>query len=442
MIAHQKQHWISLGVRPNHRIIGQYPNSVDYVVKLLAAWECDAVYVPIHPHIAIRKQHLEIIRPFMIESSASPVSFMENAIDQNPISIHDGLALILFTSGSSGIPKAVPLTHTNIISGLESISKIYPEDRINYHDRSFAFLPWCHIYGLVCELLFMMSRGAACYIQKPQEPVMTFLSRMKWCHPTLLFCIPKFLEKVCTNRLIPYHFLKRIVFGKNIRMISSGGAILPPHIHSIIHNRMKIELLQGYGMTECSPMICLEQHSSNSIGELLSHMQIRIDDDGIAQVRGKGLFHGYLQSKNEIYRPDDKFTSDGWFSTGDVLRKDENHVYHYIKRQGIEFKLNNGKYVDPMYIESLLSEIFECVAAIPDKNHHSVIIIGRLKKDNPSKDMVLQKVRCVLLENKIENYAIPSGLILLNKPFSLEDGTLTIKMEVNRHIIRSIHLLG
>jgi len=431
--------WRRSGVQHGDRVILGHGNSVDFVVKLLSAWDIGAVVAPLHPGIPIEKYHLDIIRPYMIDRERHDQNFFFP--ENRSMNEHD-LAVIMFTSGtSSGNAKAVPLTHENILLGMESIGQVFPHDKINETDRSHAFLPWYHIYGLICELLFMMSRGGRCTIRRKDESMISFLQRIKYENPTLLFCIPKYLEKVhsytqkyawCTS----YKLLRRVFFGKNMRMISSGGAVLVPEVYTTVHDRMKINLYQGYGMTECAPMVCLEDEPMNTIGRLLPHMEMRMDPlTGIAEVRGKSLFPGYLTSSSqEFIRPKDKFTEDGWFITGDRVALERNGLYRYVQRDGTMFKLNNGKFVDPVEMEKVLmrSGYFDSVVVIANRNHSHTVVVGR----TDGRDVVIQQIRDYL-RDKVDYYALPNQWIEMKEEPTVENGLLTIKMEPNRMKIRA-----
>ena len=447
-VYQQKKIWRQHGLQKRHRVILQYNNSKDLLVKILACWDSDLVCVPMHPEAILDREKIEKIGPFLIDRrDTKPIFAYKNAYFRNPLLFpeEEELGLIMMTSGTiSGVQKAVPLSHSNILSCIEGIQKMYPEEKINESDSSFAFLPWYHIYGLVCELLFLMSRGGKYHVAHRDETVHRFIYRMKYCNPSLLFTIPKFLETVHQKTenafLIPNHILKRYIFGNRIRMISSGGGFLPDKVYDSIHKKLNIELYQGYGMTECSPMISLETDSKCSLGNLLPEMKLRLNSIGEAEVSGKGLFHGYLGKNNKLIRPTDKFTNDGWFKTGDVLSISDNSDLHYEKRCGIEFKLTNGRFVDPILLEEILMKTgyFDCVVIIPDKKYQKTIMTGILsKKGKKDEYYIIPKANSELIHHNIEKYMLPSSFIPLTKPLDIRNETLTIKMEPNRHNIRN-----
>jgi long-chain acyl-CoA synthetase len=368
-------------------------------------------------------------------------------------------AMILFTSGSTAEPKGVVLTHKNITQNLDMIGTLYEDRDVSCHDVSFSILPWYHCYGLVCELLFLMTRGAHIHIPyNAHNPV----PEMKWIRPTLLFTVPKMLERLYKsewNALIPASVFRHFVWGNRLRMMSVGGSHCPAHIVEFFQDRYHTPIYEGYGMTEFSPMIalngtCEDQYRIGSVGKPLKGVEARIfNSTGEVQVRSPSLMKGYLSSIDPITRQISThplgLVEGTWFPTGDKGRIDDKGFLYVTGRLKSEYKLSNGKFVNPGHIESCILESTmidqALVMADPETNASNIALVFL----TPSKKHQLQQQLLLLEEVKkcchrrgLMHYEIPIKIFVLKEPFSVENGLLSMKMEPRRHEIASRWIKG
>jgi long-subunit acyl-CoA synthetase (AMP-forming) len=411
--------------------------SNEWVAMMLAIWNTNNIVVPlpIHNH-NLSKHIIDHVKPSYIFQSKSNIY---NGVSTKKSCIPETEpALILYTSGSTSLPKGVVLSHKNILSNLEMIDKKY-NGHIDYYDKSFSILPWTHCYGLVCELLYLMKHGGQVIIPTAKEPKDIF-KEMKWKSPSLFFTVPKVLEKIYRNDkpFVPGFIKRNFVFGNNIRMMSIGGALCHEDIITFIQNNYKIPVYQGYGMTECSPMISLnsvEDNKIGSVGTLMDGIQYKPNHTGSFMVKGANVMLGYLKKFNkdgsmELDKPDD-----GWFDTGDNVFFNENHLY-IRGRIGRHYKLTNGLYVDPEYLETIISTspIIEQVVIFGEGQAFNTVIVYSTQ----SKSVVSREIDNLLARHSVQKYEIPKKIIMLDKPLS--GNFLTQKLEPNRSLIQQLYM--
>ena len=299
------------------------------------------------------------------------------------------LATIIYTSGTTGEPKGVMLTHSNIISNMVATS-----ERLSFSDQDtvLSVLPLSHVFERVAMYMYI-HHGASVYYA---EAIDKIGENMREVHPTLMVAVPRLFEKIYARikeraaaggrlksallawavevgkrwarltverRKIPallalaYRLASKLVFSKwregvggQIRVFISGGAALPDEI-GYIFMAAGLPVVQGYGLTETSPVICagsLEENRVGTVGRPLRNVEVRIAADGEIEVRGPNVMRGYY-NKPEATR--DVFTEDGWFKTGDIGALDAEGFLRITDRKKELFKTSGGKYIAPQPIE-------------------------------------------------------------------------------------------
>jgi len=433
------------GLRPHHRLLYPSTHSVDFVVHMLASWKCGATFVPLSPDFSSRLQTKikDVVRPFgSIDPETRPL---------DGLSEQCAPAVILFTSGTTSEPKGVVLTHQNILSNLDMIDAYVPDDVISFYDASFSFLPWYHSYGLVGELLFLMSRGATLHFSNERDPK-KIVRQIRQSKPTLLYTVPRFLEKIkhaSDNALwwVPKQLQKPILFGKNIRIMSVGGAYCSPHTITFFNDSFRIPVLQGYGLTETSPMISLttlkdfNDGTTGSCGRPFPQLETLIHDDGELLVRGPNVTPGYLGKDNTIIRPPERFLDDNWYRTGDCVQQTDGFLYFQNRLSGL-WKCANGKFIDPVHIETCLLELscIEQAVVLQNKEQLELFVFGKGLHNN-NKDTLLHEVHTHLKAHHFQSHEIPVCLHILQRPLSIRDGTLSLKFEPVRHAIQHMYTI-
>lgn len=341
------------------------------------------------------------------------------------------LAEIVFTSGTTGHPKGVMLSHDNIASN--AISAVEVVD-IHADDRALSILPLSHMFELTIEVALLHS-GASIIYARSLAPE-TLLKLLSSQHVTCMVLVPQALqlflngierqvkkqhqEKVFELLLklatyLPFNwrkFLFRSVhqrFGGRFRFFVSGGAYLTPQIAEK-WERMGFRVLQGYGATECSPVISAtpyNEHSLNSVGKPLPGVEVRLAADKEILVRGPSVSQGYWRNP-EVTAAAFK---DGWYATGDLGDIDQQGNLYLKGRKNNMIVLANGLNVYPEDIENALllhPSIKDAVVLGAMKNGHGPDIHAILLMDDAAqaRATVQQVNKSLALHQQIRGYTL------------------------------------
>lgn len=284
----------------------------------------------------------------------------------------DDMAILMYTSGTTGNAKGAMLLHRNISSNALTALKVVD---LSATDNFLTIVPWYHIYGLTITLITPLIAGAT----TTYAPVDRNLSQvMKKAHPTIILGVPKLyhvlyarimesIEKSWIKRMI-YHasptlmgkLVKRTLFGKGFRFFTSGGAPLSPEVAQGFR-RMGIGIMEGYGLTETAPVLTMSHKFATAPGMVpFPGVEVRIDnpdDSGVGEIvaRGPNIMAGYYKNPEataEVIDPD------GWFHTGDLGRIDGDRIIISGRAKNV-IVLETGKNVYPEEIEWELATIPE-----------------------------------------------------------------------------------
>jgi len=297
----------------------------------------------------------------------------------------DDLITIVYTSGTSGLPKGVELVHSNLISQIIDTGIKYTFDPEK--DSALSLLPLAHIFERMV-MHFYLSTGMSIYFADDVRNVGNLLRSI---HPTIMTVVPRLLEKVCFKMrqnamavglpkkliaMIAFHrarskdplcrktWLDRLLdtlvydkfrdaLGGNIRMLISGGAPLADDLYRFFLN-IGIPLYQGYGLTEASPVICANAPGANKVGTCgrhFTHTEVKINRAGELLARGPGIMKGYHNNPQATRNTIDE---DGWLHTGDLATIDSEGYITITGRSKELAKTSTGKYIATPYIEQLL----------------------------------------------------------------------------------------
>lgn len=259
------------------------------------------------------------------------------------------LCAILFTSGTTGKSKGVMLNHRNLTDNAVCLDMKIPAGTV-----SMTLLPIHHAYCFTMDILKAVYIGMTICIN---DSLMHVSKNMKLFQPEIILLVPLVIESVYAKlkdagSLIPKKLAAKAAFGGKLRIICSGGAYLDPEYI----DRFKeygITILQGYGMTECSPVIStnLEWESKkNSVGKLIPNCEAKTVDEEI-WVRGSSVMMGYYKMPGETREA----LSDGWLRTGDLGYVDEDGFVFITGRKKNLIILANGENVSPEELENQLN---------------------------------------------------------------------------------------
>ena len=300
----------------------------------------------------------------------------------------DDLATIIYTSGTTGIPKGVMLTHRNIVSNILSASKRLPS--MENKNKALSFLPLCHIFERIIIYMYYYSRVEIYFA----ESLETISENLKEVKPFYMTAVPRLIEKIfdkieskaeeftgikkslykwsisIADRFsiekqngIFYNFkleiAKFLVFSKwksalggSLELICSGSAPLQPRLAKIF-TAAGIQIIEGYGLTETSPVISISETKKGGtkfgyVGKIIEGIEVKIAKDGEILCKGPNVMKGYFK--------DSKLTSktikNGFLHTGDIGEIDDEGFLKITDRKKQLFKTSGGKYIAPQVIEN------------------------------------------------------------------------------------------
>ncbi len=297
-------------------------------------------------------------------------------------------AVILFTSGSEKDPKVVQLTHRNLLSNIDSFSE---HMEIYGMDRLLAVLPYFHVFGLTINLWTPFCLGMTSITYANPLEYKTVAQIIRETKPELLVGTPVFLEGY-VRQSAPGDF-------SSIKLAVSGADKCPESLRQLYREKHNLEIFEGYGTTETSPVISANPRHDNrpgSIGKTIPGTEVKIlsyetgdecapGEVGKILVRGEGVMAGYL---NDIEESSLKLKS-GWYDTGDLGYMDEDgYIYH--KGRLKRFVKIGGEMVSLVAVEETLNNITDmdvecCVVELPDAKRGSKIVAVTSKDVDPSK---------------------------------------------------------
>jgi long-chain acyl-CoA synthetase len=430
------------------------------------------------------------LKSFMAEGRKNPVP------NEHPKA--EDLGGFIYTSGTTGNPKGVLLTHDNICF---NVSLFLNANLVGEQDTSLAFLPWAHSFGQNCELHPMFASGASLGLV---EDVSTIIQNLSEVRPTVLFSVPRIFNRIhdgLNKKMEAESPVKRKLFaaamensnllrdlesqgktsftvslkdklfdklvfskvrdrfGGRLRYAINGGAALNTEVAKFVDN-LHILVLEGYGLTETSPITSCNLPGARKIGSAgraFPGVTVTIEDvegypsgTGEICVKGRNImkgYHGLEKDTTDVLEPD------GTFHTGDLGHIDEDG-YIWIKgRVKEQYKLENGKYVVPSPIEETIAlspYIIQCMIEGTNKPHNVALVVvdkEALKKwageNGVSGDLLADaKVRalyegeikriCKENEHSIKGYEAPRNFALIDEEWTVENGMLTPKMSLKR----------
>lgn len=448
--------------------------------------------VLLHPEDTISLKYEEFIR------RGDSKSHEHIANTRSSQALPDDIAVIIYTSGTSGRSKGVALKHKQFMMQVQTHADLLTN--LSSKDVSMSFLPQSHIFEKIW-VYYCLFIGATVAILTNPKTIQTALVDI---HPTMMCSVPRFWEKVYGGvqdkiKSMPptlqkimrhaikvgeeyrlnyknqgkraplylkllYKLYKATLFAKLKKVLGIqrgkffpvAGAALSPEINRFLQS-VSIPICCGYGLSESTATVCCypEKHFDiNSVGTVLDHVQVRIDPEtNEIQLKGPTVITEYY---NNPEANKESFTEDGYFRTGDAGRLEGKTLY-FTERIKDLFKTANGKYVAPQMIEGLLmlDPIFEQVAVIGDGYKFiSALIFPNwdiLKKEALERGLNTERSTTELAQDheirrllhahieqaqvSIANYEMIKRFTILAEPFSMENGELTPTLKIKRNVV-------
>ncbi len=409
-------------------------------------------------------------------------------------SLPGDIATLIYTSGTTGEPKGVMLSHSNLISNVIDAAEKY---EFEGRDISLSVLPLSHVFERTGMYVYIMY-GMAVHYAESIEKVPDNLQEVK---PTIFIGVPRIFEKVYERArmkaarssqirerifdwaievakeyarltengepipvaLTAKHNLAdtfvysklRQFFGGNLRFCITGGAALSDEIY-LIFTGAGIHIMQGYGLTETSPVISSNNPTNirvGTVGKPIRNVEVRIAADGEIETRGPGVMLGYYH-KEEATR--DAFTEDGWFRTGDIGDLDADGYLTITDRKKELFKTSGGKYIAPSHIEQMIKSsrfVNQVVLVGNERKFPAALIVPNfemlesyaelkgLEIKTPAEFCKHERIRN-LFERQIAQhttglaqYETVKKFVLIENELTVESGELTPTLKVKRRVV-------
>ena len=374
----------------------------------------------------------------------------------------DELAVINYTSGTSGFSKGVMIPYRAIFSNMEFARKVLPQ--LNHTSRVVSMLPCAHMYGLMFEVLYELSVGCHVhFLSRLPSPkiIMQALSEVK---PTIVVAVPLVIEKIYKSKVRPVlekdgiKFLMKMpglnqvvlnkvktelvnAFGGEFYEVIIGGAAFNTEVEAFF-KRMGFPFTVGYGMTECAPIITYDDWKEEklySCGKAAPNMEIRINSNdpqnvpGEILVKGANVFLGYYKNQEAT---DEVFTEDGWFRTGDMGILDADGCLFIKGRAKCMILGPSGQNIYPEEVETVINSqpyVVDSLVIEDDGGLTALIYpdFAQGAKDGMSQDAFVKYMEGTLpeLNKELPNYAKLKKIEVMS-----EDFERTPKKSIKRYL--------
>jgi len=398
----------------------------------------------------------------------------------------DDLLTIIYTSGTTGVPKGVMLTQKNLYSNIISCTKTLP---INEKDIFLSYLPYSHIFERTAGYYLAFFTGAKIYYAQSIDTIGVQMAEVK---PTMVMTVPRLLDKMY-NRLmksgddmpdglkkkiflfgiyyaktygknknsVRWRLLDKLVYSKirertggRLRFFVSGGGALNKTVGEFFE-AIGITTLEGYGMTETSPVISVnlpDYLMFGTVGKPLKGVEVKIAEDGEILAKGDLVMKGYYNNQEET----DAVIIDGWMHTGDLGMWNEKGNLVITDRKKSLFKSSGGKYIAPAHIEDLVLQLpyvdqvlvignermYVTALIVPELNELANLAkkIGAevsVESELLTNPQILKKIEADINEVQVNlsTHEKIRKFSLINHPFTIEAGELTPTMKIKRKIV-------
>lgn len=405
---------------------------------------------------------------------------------------NEDLATIIYTSGTTGNPKGVMLSHNNILSNVMSCVERIPADE---YSRVLTFLPVCHVYERMLHYLYMYM-GCSIHFAESMDTIGENIKEVK---PHVFTAVPRLLEKVydkimakgdeltgikrrlffwavglaeeydVVGKSFWYRFklkiARKLIFSKwqealggSTKAIASGSAALQPRLARIFL-AADIPILEGYGLTETSPVISVNCFKNGirigTVGTVISGVKVKFAPDGEILVKGPNLMMGYYNLPDKTA---EEIDSDGWFHTGDIGEMVEEKFLKITDRKKEIFKTSGGKFIIPQAMENKFKEsrfIEQMMVVGENRKFPSALIVpsfsflkewGKRKKLNldslSNEELVKNEQVLKRIQVEVDSFNELYGhweqikkFELLPNEFTIEGNELTPTLKFKRKII-------
>lgn len=398
----------------------------------------------------------------------------------------DDLLTIIYTSGTTGVPKGVMLSHKNIYSNLVSFPEVL---HIDEREIFLSYLPYSHIYERTAGYYLPFFWGSRIYYA---QSIDTIGSQMIEVKPTIVITVPRLLDKIYNKLMksayeMPEGYKKKIfnwgisvartnwhnkdtlkwkladklVFSKirektggNLHLFVSGGGALNQTVGEFFEG-LGIMTLEGYGLTETSPVVAVNRLESNKYGTVgypMRGVKVKFADDGEILVNGDIVMKGYFNQPEQTAEA----IVDGWFHTGDIGELDSAGRLKITDRKKSLFKSSGGKYIAPTHIEELVSSlpyVDQIIVIGNERMYVTALIVPDItelkflakklemniefESDLFTNPAILKQIEKEIneVQKNLASYEKIRKFNLLQTPFTIEGGELTPSLKIKRKFV-------
>lgn len=427
-IQQNRETLLKAGFCEGQRLMVLLPNCPALLTLAIAVWSLRGTLIPLNVRAGTGNllPTIDLIQPFAVvtargddKAAAGVLRFPVVSVDpegtldkfrgivKRPTSSED--AVFFTTSGTTGLPKAVPLTHENLIENVRAMRKAVA---FRIDDTYLWVLPNFHSFGFTLGLLLPQMIGGKCTLVPNFMPPLETLKAIAESKATVLFLVPAMLE-----------FLKRSaahnpIRPDSVRMVITGGDRLNVELDKASVEVFGMPILEGYGATECSPVVSVnvdyEHRKLGTIGPVLPGYEWKVCDEsgealppetpGVLFLKGKSVFKGYFEAPEVTA---ERLSPDGWYNSGDVVKYDKDGYITVLDRV-TDIIIVGGFNVYPQEVERILNVHPAVASAAVVSLHHSVngeipraFIVLKENKQVTDRDII------EYCKGKLANYKIP-----------------------------------
>lgn len=377
----------------------------------------------------------------------------------------DDIATIIFTSGTTGVPKGIPYKHEQLILAVDLLLNAYPE--IPEESNLICWLPLSNLFQRIVNICAIGRCGQTYFVEQP-EKIVEFLPKI---NPHFFVAVPRFYEKLyqmfeakleeqpklraqflrfcltlgegdsfksklfkkINNRIFkPF----KALFGTNMRYMLSGSAPMPLWLLKRYHS-MGLLVLEAYGLSENIVPIALNKPTDyrfGTVGKALPGNELKIASDGELLVKGNGVFSGYLNQEVKNNK-----TDDGYLHTGDMAEIDQDGFVRLIGRKTELFKTSTGRKIAPAAIEAVIQKMPGVrQSVVYGENKQFLVALINVNQTSTNNENDLNTIAKQFSVNsndylkEIPNYQKPAGVILVSDSFSIERNEITCNLKLRR----------
>jgi len=461
-----------------------YPNTPSEIANTIAADSRAVMAIASDSSMAAKLTVASPLRTIAVMDKEVPGWIQKGATQHAEVTSRlsrlrpDDLCTIVYTAGTTGVPKGVELAHRNLVDVSRAVVKVHP---ITDEDRSLSWLPYAHVYGRINEIFLGLVYGGQTWISRGSDHLVEELQEVK---PTVMCSVPRVYEKMyaavmarvqeagaarhaifdwalrvgtrfsrttnpgpllraqrrLADRLVLAALRNRLTGGR-LRFFVSGGAGLAREIEEFFW-AIGIPILNGWGLTETSSAACsntLYEHRFLTVGKPFPGVELKIANDGEILVKGPGNMRGY-HNKPEATA---EVMKDGWFYTGDIGEVDGDGFLKITDRKKSLFKTAGGKYIAPQQLEhALLSDplIQRSVIVGEGRPYVTALIVPdwvAARKQGMDDSGVRARIQQTVdrVNEKLGQWETIKYFTLLPHDFSEADGELSLKQDVKRKAV-------